>query len=159
MAEEPIAPEVFDFIDDFLGHVSVYAVAGSAPLDSESNVLAFCENFFAQFFENDIGDEITSISSVSSSRAGIHRRRLPGKDPRRRLIRDFQHLCKVHSDLIGETYGSGGDERAEFFYSDLPDLLHDIEQWAREAGHDTTRDRVRRTIRKYREFVDQDPTD
>ena len=44
------------------------------------------------------------------------RRSLPGDDRRRRLIRDFQHLCKVHPDLLGDSYGSGGDERAEFFY-------------------------------------------
>jgi hypothetical protein len=60
MADTPVAPEVFDFIDDFMAKGNIWSVAGHASLDSDSSVLAFCENFFAQFFENELDSEITS---------------------------------------------------------------------------------------------------
>lgn len=146
MGDAPVVAEVFDFIDDFLDKATVYSVAGSTPLDRESSVLAFCENFFAQFFQNEMRAEITSLSGVSAQRAGVLRRRLPSDDRRRRLIRHFQRLCKIHPDLVGETYGSGGDERAEFFFSELPDLLSDIKKWAIDSDFDSIHERIERTI-------------
>jgi hypothetical protein len=148
---------VFDILDDYAGKVSVWSAAGATPLDEESSVLAFCENFFAQFFQNEMGSEITSITSVASRRAGVIRRRSSTTAAQRRVIRRFQHLCKVHADLVGETYGSGGDERAEFFFSDLPELLHSIESWAEDAGHMNLRQRVQRTIVQYDAFLDEAP--
>jgi hypothetical protein len=115
MADAPVALEVFAFIDDFVQANSVLSVVGSDALDPASTALAFCENFFAQFFQNELHTEISSLSGVSAQRAGVLRRRSSTTSGQRVLIRRFQHLCKIHGDLIGETYGTGGDERAEFF--------------------------------------------
>jgi hypothetical protein len=123
MADAPVAPEVFDFIDTFSDQSSIWSVASTTPLDPQANVLAFCENFFVQFFEAEMETEITSFSSVSAQRAGLLRRRSSTTPAQRKLIRDFQHVCKSHADLVGESYGSGSDERAEFFFAVMPNLL------------------------------------
>ena len=158
MSEEPIAPEIFGMLEEYTENRSVSAVAGSTPLDPESSVLAFSENFYAQFFRHEMKVYITSVSAVSSRRAGVLRRRTPASEEQRRLIRDFQHLCKVHPDLVGETYGGGGDDRAEFFLSQLPDMLRHIETWASAAGYGRTAERAGRTIEIYNRFLDEEPS-
>jgi hypothetical protein len=157
MVEPPVASGVFDFIDDFIAANSVWSVTGSIALDPHSNVLAFCENFFAQFFQNELHTEISSLTGISAQRAGVLRRQSSTTDGQRVLIRRFQHLCKIHGDLVGETYGTGGDERADFFYADLPRLLDAIKRWALDAGYSLLGARAERTIASYPEFIDETP--
>jgi hypothetical protein len=68
--DAPIAPELFDYIDDYLDETALNEAVEQDELDSQSNLIVFCRELFAQLFVNVIGEAITTIgpgSSISTS--------------------------------------------------------------------------------------------
>jgi hypothetical protein len=136
LATEPpaIAPELLRYVDDYIDETDLGSALGS-DLDSDSNLIVFCRELFAQLFANVVGEAITGISSVSAQRANVLRRKAGRRWPSslRRLTGHFQHFCKAYADLLGETYSGGSDARSDFYFEFVPSVLRDLEKWANEA--------------------------
>ena len=56
----PVAPELFDVLVEYAKEIEQGKVK-PARLASTSPALTFCDNFYAQFFQNVLGREITSF--------------------------------------------------------------------------------------------------
>lgn len=64
---EAISPAVFDFVDRAIEQLSADSVA--SRLAPTAPIREFCQNFFAQFFENVLNVEAQSISDSGAREA------------------------------------------------------------------------------------------
>ena len=57
-----VAPELFDRLVEYAGEVERNKETSSAPTD-------FCDNFYAQFFQNRMKQEITGFGNAAKEKA------------------------------------------------------------------------------------------
>jgi hypothetical protein len=150
---QPIEPSLFEYIDDYLKESSI-TQARVLPLAADSNLLVFLDNFFAQFFQNVLGHEIKSVTQVGAFEATkLQRRHKEWPADVKRLVKDFKHIGKARRDLLGLAYGGGTSQLTEFHVKTMPELLADIEAWARAAGNDRVRDAAAERRAAYTTFL------
>jgi hypothetical protein len=70
-----------------------------------------------------------------------------------RLVRDFQHFCKIYPDLLGREYGGGNESIAELHFGLLPGLLLDIREWAQHEGDSELVAKAEQRRRDYAEYL------
>jgi hypothetical protein len=135
---EPIEPSLFEYIDEYLKESSITQV--QLPLTPDSNLIVFLDNFFAQFFQNVLGREIksaTQLGAFEATKLQRHNKDWPAEV--KRLVRDFKRIGKSRRDLLGQAYGGGTSQLSEFHFRTMPELLTDIEAWARAVGNEPIR--------------------
>src|SRR5215203_226849 len=115
MNSKPIAPEIFNFIDEA---VEALAKEGQVdePLNFGSPVREFCRTFYEQFFANVANKRLRDISAESALEATLLLRDPKGSwsQETRTLLGTFQHLYKMDADVRGQNYGGDGDIYREF---------------------------------------------
>lgn len=148
-----VAPELARYIEDYVEETDIGGALGSS-LDSDSNLIVFCQGFFSQFFANVIGEPIETIGARSAQRANVllRRRRAGFSATVKRLIRRFQHFCKLYPDLLGERYGGGLDAVAAFHFEFVPAFLLEIEAWATEEREEPLKQAIGDARAAYAEF-------
>jgi hypothetical protein len=156
VAEHRIAPELLRYIDDYLAETTINAVLRHDALDSDSQLVVFYRELFAQLFANVVGERITGISQRSGERArALYRLRgQTWSAPLRELVRDFQHFCKIYPDLLGEGYSGGNEEISELHFDLLPSVLAHLETWAHDEGKIGLAQAVADAARRYGDFID-----
>lgn len=100
-----VAPELLRYVDDYIDETNLDDALRS-HLDSNSNLIVFCRELFAQLFANVVGEAITSIGPTSAQRANVLRRMNKGRWPASlsRLIGHFQRFCKsIPTSLVRAT--------------------------------------------------------
>lgn len=107
MADHIISPALFDSLDEYIELLESHEAFSSRNVVPETSpIISFTENAFAQFFENEVGSEITGFDDHFKRRAARARYRkkdLPKQT--RSLIVLFEQFCDVHDDVIGAGYG------------------------------------------------------
>jgi hypothetical protein len=156
LADARIAPDLLDYIDDYVEETDFNSAVRGSGLDSGSNLIVFYRELFAQLFANVIGERITGVGQRSGERArALYRSRGRQWSPALRvLVREFQHFCKIYPDLLGEEYGGGNEAVSDLHFDLLPGLLDHLEQWARGEGDRTLADRTAAASKRYGEFVE-----
>lgn len=154
MNSQPIAPEVFDFIDDAIAALGTKGVVDE-PLDFGSPVREFCRTFYEQFFANVANKRLLDISVESALEATLMLR-----DPKRTwtnesraLLVSFQHLYKMDADVRGRNYGGDGDIYREFHEVFVVELIEEIATWAEAEAETTLASRAKASATAYAEAV------
>lgn len=156
MSSKPIAPEIFDFIDEA---VEALAKEGQVdePLDFGSPVREFCRTFYEQFFANVANKRLLDISADSALEATLLLR-----DPKRSwsqetkaLLVTFQHLYKMDADVRGQNYGGDGDIYREFHEVFVVELIEEIHAWAQSEGETPLVGRAKESAAAYAEAVNK----
>jgi hypothetical protein len=135
----PVAPELFDILLLYAKDITSGKVIPSQSRASSSPALTFCENFYAQFFQNELGKEIQTFGSESKKDAIRLRLRLAGShqpSATLQLITWFEKLCDIYPNVLALGYGGG--TRAAFvrFHKEyVLTLLERICAWAVGAGY------------------------
>jgi hypothetical protein len=99
--EGAVAPQLLDYVAEYVDETDLSSALAD-DFDSDSNLIVFCRELFAQLFANVVGEAITTISSTSAQRANVLRRK-HGRTwgaPLRRLVGHFQEFCKIYTDLL-----------------------------------------------------------
>ena len=154
----PIEESLFDFIDDFADQLAAGKVRRWDTIERSSDMLAFCESFFDQFFGS-LGSAISGFGRKSKRNAGelAERLRLDEKDTSedsRRLIVMFEEFCDMYSDL-SSNYSSGSDVTYDVFHEDyLTRLLELAGDWAASTGQQSLAARIENCSRKYEDAVE-----
>lgn len=137
MNSKPIAPEIFNFIDEAAEALGNEGQVDE-PLDFGSPVREFCRTFYEQFFANVANKRLLDISADSALEATVLL-----KDPRRNwtqearaLLVTFQHLYKMDADVRGQNYGGDGDIYREFHEVFVVELLDEIGAWAKAENEE-----------------------
>jgi len=121
-----VAPELFDGLIEYASKVERdKEVSSSAPTD-------FCDNFYAQFFQNRMKVEITGFGKADKESAIKLRMKVETKEAKQivLLITWFERYCDVRYDVFSEEYGEGSGEALSVFHDYLDILLERITGWA-----------------------------
>jgi hypothetical protein len=122
-----IAPTLFDSVIVYAAKVERDKETSSAPID-------FCDNFYAQFFQNRMKQEITGFGNAAKESAVKLRLKTETSEKKEIvvLIALFERYCDLRYDVFSEEYGGGSGEPLSTFQGYLDDLLEGITGWARE---------------------------
>ncbi len=137
----PIAPELFDVLTDYTKDIEAGKIKETPTLASTSPALTFCENFYAQFFQNVAGREITGFNNDTKKEAvRIRLRMKKAKTPKTppatiQLITWFEKLCEIYPNVLALGYGGGSTVAFIGFHKDyLLVLLERTAAWAKAAN-------------------------
>jgi hypothetical protein len=134
-----VAPELFDRLLEYASKVERDKELSSAPTD-------FCDNFYAQFFQNRIKQEITGFGNAAKESAVKLRLKMGTREAQEivLLITWFERYCDIRYDVFSEEYGGGSGEALSAFQDYLDILLERVTGWARlEKLADIERDSVK----------------
>jgi hypothetical protein len=120
-----VAPELFDRLIEYASEVERKKETSSQPID-------FCDNFFAQFFQNRMKQEITGFGSAAKESAVKLRLKVTTKERKEivLLIARFEGYCDMRYDVFAEEYGGGSGDALSRFQDYLDNLLESIHSWA-----------------------------
>jgi hypothetical protein len=107
MPDHIVSPTLFDSIDEYVEQLESGNAFSGKVVPETSPVISFTENAFAQFFENEIGREISGFDFKYKRRAARLRYSKKGELSRQAiaLISLFEQFCDVHDDILGAGYG------------------------------------------------------
>jgi hypothetical protein len=147
---QPIAPELFDLLDVYISDIENGKITPTPTLASTSPALTFCENFYAQFFQNVLDNEITGFDRETKQKAIRLRLRLKEhKSPATtiQLVTWFEQLCDIYPNVLALGYG-GGTKAAflSFHEGFLLTLLERVSAWAKVANYPEVEQRASSTL-------------
>lgn len=119
-----VAPELFDTIVEYASQIERDKETSSAPTD-------FCDNFYAQFFQNRMKQQITGFGNAAKEAAVKLRLTVETKESHEIvvLIARFERYCDLRYDIFSEEYGGGSGSAVSEFQDYLDTLLEDIIAW------------------------------
>jgi len=149
----PIALPLFDRVQEYAAAITSGEVTTDSPLKQDTPIIVFCQNFFAQFFDNVLTHPITGFHQAAQREAVRLRRSLTGraKAPIRRVIVQFEKFCETWSNIGAGGYASSRQDFLEFHQVYIPRLLGYIAAWATSAKLDAIAERSRRATDDYEE--------
>lgn len=132
--EGPVSPAVVGFLEDYIAEVDMADALEQTEMDADELLVVFCREAFNQFFSNVLLRPMQAPSSLAAEMANLLAREHPEWSPqRRRVVRQYQHFCKMYWDLVGEFYGGGTDTVRRFHFEFVPAMLDDLVLWAAQA--------------------------
>lgn len=148
-----VAPQLFDVLDEYAESLA----DGSIPIDrtvtAGSQIVAFLNAFFEQFFRNVLGEEIRNPTAEDRARAERvrHARSLPHEEVT--LVKAFEDYCDWAPDIHGSEYGGYDYIYEEFHREFLRYLVADIAAWAETTGDPELNAMARRARHTYEAIV------
>jgi hypothetical protein len=130
----PVAPELFDVLIQYAEDMKQGKVKAAPSVVSTSPALVFCQNFYAQFFQNRLNTEIKQFTLVAKQSA--IRLRLAIKDEGGpsvviQLITWYEKLCDIYPSVLALDYGVGSKTAFFDFHNNyLLTLLERATAWA-----------------------------
>jgi hypothetical protein len=106
----PVAPELFDVLSQYARDIQQGKVRSTPALGATSPALTFCENFYAQFFQNRLGQPIEHINLESKKTAVRLRLEIKEKNGPVvviHLITWYENLCDIYPSVLALGYGIG----------------------------------------------------
>lgn len=131
--KSPIEPSLFELVTDYSAAIAAGEVDASRPLTNTTPIVAFCENFFLQFFEP-FGLSITSVDTTSKQAAielAITLEQDGASKETLSLITWFEDFCDIYPDVLAMGYGGSRSVFATFHTQNVVRLLDRAEAWAR----------------------------
>lgn len=134
----PVEPSLFDLLNDYAAAIERGEFDPTRSLAWTSPALTFCENFYAQFFQRELGEMITGFS-LSNKRIAVRARlavRATSPAATIQLITWFEKLCDIHPNVLALSYGGGSPVGFRDFHANyLMTLLRRIRAWAEAKAY------------------------
>jgi len=134
----PIALSLFDRVSDYAEALETGTADIGKPLTDATPIVVFCQNFFAQLFQNVLNAPIRSIDARAKEQAATIRQQKSddASAPLRRLLAVFEELCDEWQDVRGLSYVWYRHRALDEFHATLlPDLFEAITSWANAVDH------------------------
>jgi hypothetical protein len=121
-----VAPELFERVVEYASEVESVKTTSPYPLD-------FCDNFYAQFFQNRMNRKITGFGNAAKESAIQLRLKVQTTEGQEiaQLIVGFEQYCDVRYEVFSAQYDGGNDDATSVFQNYLAKLLGNIDGWAR----------------------------
>jgi hypothetical protein len=136
----PVRPTLFDVVIDYAEQIESGDVVLAGRVTRTSPLVTFIQNFFAQFFDNEVKSPITSIGSEAKRtavRARLRLRKEADHTSTVALITWFEAFCDTYPDILALGYMGRAVDFRQFLNGDLLDLLARCRTWADEKGYVT----------------------
>ena len=134
----PVRPALFDIVIDYAKQIQSGKIKLEGPVSRASPLVTFSQNFFAQFFDNEVADPITTIGPIAkrSAVAARHRLRKRGEPASTlQLIAWFERFCDRYPDILALSYMGSSVDFRDFLTGDFLELVNRIGNWARDKGY------------------------
>ena len=131
----PVAAELFEVLGPYAADIESGAVKPGSSSNSTSPALTFCENFYAQFFQNYLHKEIKNMTLASKKLAielRLEQKASQAPVSTLRLITWFEKFCDEYSNWLGLGYGAGSDSEFANFHRYLETLLERTIAWGKD---------------------------
>lgn len=152
MAKHVISPELFESVDEYAELLeSGEAFSEKNVVPETSPIISFTENAFAQFFENEVGSEISGFNDKFKKRAARARYRKKAELSKQALslIVLFEQFCDIHDDVIAGGYGGASTFLEEFHTKYVSRLLERVRALAGAKKDTELRDAADTTLAQY----------
>jgi len=129
----PVAPQLFEVLTIYVDNIRAGKIKPTPSIGDTSPALTFCENFYAQFFQNRLQKPITTFTSQAKEDAIRILMAIKGKAPVEvvQLIAWFERLCDDYADILALGYGTGTRKTFYDFHNKyLVTLLERAAAWA-----------------------------
>jgi hypothetical protein len=155
MPDHVISPELFDLLDEYVAELETGAAIVDDVVPQTSPMLAFIENAFAQFFQNQVGREIKGFDEKSKRRAARQRAAKKDLSPQTRsLIVLYQQFCDSYEDIQSASYGGQATVLEEFHIKLMVRLIERIRALAGSKHDDELRSRADAAFDEFAPAVD-----
>ena len=156
---EIVAASLFDYVFEYAKDLEHGRATVLTPIDGESALIVFAENFLAQFSKGYLKQSIEGFNSRSQNQLRNARRRLERRTSGKptaaaqSLIFHLEPLC----DLIPEiSYGNSEIEAGEFHIYYFVELMNRIVAWVEEFPvADSLREAAQNARRSYNDAIEQ----
>jgi hypothetical protein len=134
-----VAPELFDVLNQYAKDIEQGKVKPTPALGATSPALTFCENFYAQFFQNRLSQPIQHFD-LEAKKAAV-RLRMDLKEKNGpitviQLITWYEKLCDIYSSVLALGYGvSTKGVFLDFHNNYLLILLERASAWAQAENY------------------------
>lgn len=158
----PVSAELFDILIEYADDVIAGEIDFSRRLRQSSPVITFCQGFFVQFFQNELGEEITSIDGHAKQKAVRVRRRLVAAQEAREtvlVVTWFEKLVEIYRDVLTITYGESTEGLRDFYENYVLELLMRARSWAESRGLADLVTKIGAAIARFEEAIDEVPID
>lgn len=157
MTEHVVSPKLFDSIHEYsklLETGQAFSVRNVLP--QTSPIISFTENAFAQFFQNEVGSEITSFDEKFKKRAARVRYRKKKELSKQTLsiIVLFEQFCDIHEDVIAGGYGGASSVLEEFHTKYVSRLIERIRALAGVKNDTELRESADSALTKYEDALE-----
>lgn len=135
--KELIAPGVFKEVADYAASMKDGTVKLDKPLVDTTPIILFCQNFFAQFFDNVVNSPIEGIDQQSKEESVALRHAMSDDETKvvvRKMLALFEELCDEWPEVLGLISGFLRDDLLDFHVLFLPSLFEGINEWASTLG-------------------------
>jgi hypothetical protein len=152
VAEHVVSPKLFESVHEYAELLeSGEAFSEKNVVPETSPIISFTENAFAQFFENEVGSEITGFDDKSKKRAARARYRKKANLSKQALslIVLFEQFCDIHDDVIAGGYGGASAVLEEFHTKYVSRLLERIRALAGAKKDAELRDTADTALAQY----------
>jgi hypothetical protein len=129
VTDHVISPKLFESVHEYAELLeSGEAFSEKNVVPETSPIIGFTENAFAQFFENEVGSEITGFDDKFKKRAASARYRKKRDLSKQAiaLVVLFEQFCDIHEDVIAGGYGGASAVLEEFHTKYVTRLLERI---------------------------------
>jgi hypothetical protein len=138
----PVEPSLFELVEKYAQELNDGKVSAEKPLKRTAGIVAFCQNFYLQFFQNVLNSPITSIGMPAkrvAARVAVERGDALSAETNA-LVSWFEELCDIYPDVLALGYGGSVAAFRRFHEEYIPTLLERIIEWASADGHDGVKD-------------------
>lgn len=128
-----VAIALFELVTESAAAIRSDPTQLEAPVESDTKILEFCEDFFQQFLKSVAGIVIGGFEPKDKEE--VARARLGSKSaPARAVMAQCEKLCDFYFELLGSVQLPGAEKRFRVTY--MTRLLTRIEAWAKSVNDD-----------------------
>ena len=156
----PVAPQLFDILTAYVENIRAGKIRPTPSIGNTSPALTFCENFYAQFFQNRLQKPITTFTPQAKEDAIRIRLAMKDKVPAEviLLITWFEKLCDDYADILALGYGSGTRITFYNFHNKyLLTLLERAASWANVEKYSEIENEARKALDDLRQALPSIP--
>jgi len=148
---------LFDSIDEYCDLLRSGTAISKEAVPETSPVISFCENAFAQFFENEIGVEIAGFGDEEKKRCVRMRKKRKADFSRqaRSVMSLYERFCDIFEDVLGAGYGGQSAVLEDFHRLYVLRLISRIGDLASIRGDDALRVRAEDAATGFESAVDE----
>jgi hypothetical protein len=150
----PVAPELFDLLTNYAKEIEKGKIKPTPTLGSTSPALTFCENFYAQFFQNALKKEIIQFNLEAAVRLRLEIEDEHGSPAILQLVYWYEKLCDIYPNVLQLGYSVGTKTTFVDFNNDyLLKLLERASKWAAEENYPAIEQKAQKALKELRKAL------
>lgn len=136
----PVQPQLFELVTAYAADLASGRVDPTKPLKMTTPVIVFCQNFFLQFFQNELGTDILGVDETSkriAARLAISIEGEGGRPATLALIAWYEDFCEMFPNVLALSYGGSRGFFLHFHQEHVKRLLDRAARWSVERRYDS----------------------